>query len=52
MNHDWNQIERARVEELLGKTIRSIVVNEDRDEIHFFTEDNEKYVMYHEQDCC
>lgn len=37
-----------------GKTLKSIKVNVDdyTDEIIFETVDGEKYLMYHEQDCC
>jgi hypothetical protein len=37
---------------LRGKTLSSIVVNDDNDEITFTTTENVKYKMFHEQDCC
>ncbi|MEH7521717.1 hypothetical protein V7149_00320 [Bacillus sp. JJ1503] len=43
--------EWVTVEELVGKTIVS-VENRDNYELHFQTDNGEKYVMFHEQDCC
>lgn len=40
----------TNIEELLGKTLVNIEVSED--EIIFTTSENERYKMYHEQDCC
>lgn len=37
---------------LLGKTLVSIVVNDDKDVIVFTDTLGHRYVMYHEQDCC
>lgn len=37
---------------LLGKTLTAIVVNDDQTEIEITTADGERYLMYHEQDCC
>ncbi len=37
---------------LLGKTLSSIDVNEDQDEITFTVEDGSSFLMYHSQDCC
>lgn len=37
---------------LKGKTIVSIVKNEDDTEIVFETSDGDRYLMYHDQDCC
>jgi hypothetical protein len=37
--------------EILGKTLTNIEVNNDKDEILFYTE-NEVYKMFHRQDCC
>lgn len=42
--------QRADVSELLGKTLTSVEVS--GDEIQFCTSDNERYKMYHSQDCC
>ena len=39
-------------ETLNGKTITSIKLSEDRDEILFSCSDSSKYKMYHSQDCC
>ena len=41
----------SEIETLKGKTIDRIYVNESKDEITFCV-DEEKYLMYHEQDCC
>lgn len=38
--------------ELVGKTLNSIKVNERSDEILFLCEDGSKFKMYHYQDCC
>jgi hypothetical protein len=37
---------------LLGKTLSSVTVNDDQDEIIFECVDGVKYKMYHQQDCC
>ena len=37
---------------LLGKTLSSVTVNEDNDEILFTCTTGEQYLMYHKQDCC
>ena len=38
-------------EDLLGKTLTKVEVI-DNEQIIFFTSEREKYIMYHEQDCC
>ena len=38
--------------DLKGETLIKVVVNDDRDEIHFHTQDGQVIRMYHEQDCC
>lgn len=44
-------MKKIKFEELLGKTIVSVEVNQPEDKIIFKT--NEKtYMMYHSQDCC
>ena len=43
---------RIGVEDLLGKTLKSIDVDDDGRAITFITSDNEVYEMYHFQDCC
>lgn len=40
------------VENLIGKTLRHIDINNDKDEIKFFCNDGDIYLMYHDQDCC
>ena len=37
---------------LKGKTIISMIKNADDDEIVFETSEGDKYLMYHDQDCC
>jgi hypothetical protein len=43
--------EYESIEVLLGKVLVKIENRED-DELIFTTEDGEKFIMYHEQDCC
>lgn len=38
--------------ELLGKTLKSVTVNDAQDEIRFVTDGGAEYLMYHSQDCC
>lgn len=40
------------IKSLLGKTLSSIDVNKDRDEIKFHCTDGDSFLMYHSQDCC
>ena len=41
------------IEQLLGKTLTSVVIkNADNDEIIFTVDDGTEYKMYHRQDCC
>lgn len=40
------------IKEFVGKTIGSVEINKDRDEIIFVFTNGENYLMYHEQDCC
>jgi hypothetical protein len=40
------------IEQLLGKTLVSVVVNKAKDEILFTANDGKEYKMYHRQDCC
>ena len=42
----------VKFEDLMGKTLTSIVRAEDDDHLIFTTESGEKYAMYHSQDCC
>ena len=37
---------------MVGKTLVSVVKNNDNDELLFETTDGDKYRMYHSQDCC
>lgn len=38
--------------ELVGKTLVSVETNKENDEITFTTNECEKFLMYHNQDCC
>lgn len=38
--------------DLLGKTLTSIEVAEDKDAIAFLCDDGSSYKLYHEQECC
>jgi len=40
------------IEELKGKTLSEIRLDKSNNEIIFIVNDNEKYKMYHSQDCC
>lgn len=37
---------------LVGKTLKSVIVSDDKDEIRFITIDGDAFLMYHFQDCC
>jgi len=43
---------RIDISELVGKTLISVERSEDSDELFFTCNTGEKYVLYHEQDCC
>lgn len=38
--------------EILNKTLKSIEINKSNDSILFTVNDETKYLMYHQQDCC
>jgi hypothetical protein len=44
--------EDVKFSDLLGKTLNSILVNDNQDEIIFNTSQGEVYKLYHQQDCC
>lgn len=46
----WYDDDSVEIEEFLGKTLQNVEVHDD--EIYFDTEDGERYLMYHAQDCC
>ena len=49
----WGLYEHAvAFDDLTGKTLVSVTVNEAEDEIRFVTDEGRTYLMYHEQDCC
>lgn len=39
-------------EGLKGKTLQSVTLSDDKENIEFTTVDREKYSLYHSQDCC
>jgi hypothetical protein len=41
-----------KFEQLIGKTLKSIKISDDKWSIDFETEEGEKYQMYGESDCC
>ena len=47
----WN-CEPMGIEDLIGKVLKRIKVSVDGDEIFFECFDGDKFLMYHEQDCC
>ena len=42
----------ACIDELIGKILTKININDEEDEIVFCCDDNSSYRMYHNQDCC
>lgn len=42
----------SKFNELLGKTLSKIEINDSKDEMVFYCEDGDKYIMLHYQDCC
>jgi hypothetical protein len=49
---NYYHYKNVAVSELIGKIMESVTYNKEREEILFVTTDGDKYVMYHEQDCC
>lgn len=41
-----------KIEELIGKILVSVETNKKMDVITFITNEGEKFIMYHDQDCC
>lgn len=54
MTSYWSDksVSEASFSELIGKTLVSVIISQDKDEIYFFTENGDEYIQYHEQDCC
>lgn len=48
----WRETDYANISDLTGKVIKSVSINDKRDEITFETECGQRYLMYHDQDCC
>lgn len=46
----WDEREYVGINYLLGKTLKEIV--NDYDELEFITTEDEKVLMFHDQDCC
>jgi hypothetical protein len=42
----------VKMGEFVGKTFAKIEISENKEEIIFTTDDQKKYKMYHDQDCC
>lgn len=42
----------ASITDLIGETLASCTMNNDKDRIEFLCESGRKYAMYHKQDCC
>lgn len=40
------------INELIGKTLVKIEINSSKNKMIFICDDDTKYIMYHEQDCC
>jgi len=40
------------INELIGKTLKSVTVSEDKSEMIFTVDDGSAYKMYHDQECC
>ena len=42
----------TRFTDLVGQTLKEIIINDDKDEILFISNKGERYKMYHYRDCC
>lgn len=42
----------SEFEEIIGKTVTEININDDKDRIEFICSNDDKFIMYHSQDCC
>lgn len=49
--YNWMSDEN-KFSNLIGKILTEVIISEEKDGIVFVTDNNEKYFMYHEQDCC
>lgn len=45
-------MDELKFEILKGKTLKEIKVNDDKDEMEFYTDSGEAFKLYHSQDCC
>lgn len=52
MDNKWRETEEAKVQDILGMTLTSIEKTDSPSMLTFITSCNNKYIMYHEQDCC
>ena len=46
------KINEALFEDLIGKTLSSVIKSEDNCTVDFITPGGERYQLYHDQDCC
>lgn len=46
----WDNM--ASIESFIGKVFTDVIVDEDEATIRFVVDENESYLMYHQQDCC
>lgn len=49
-NYKWDN--NVGIEVLIGKTLTKIEGGKDSEALVFHTSDGERYMMYHDQDCC
>lgn len=45
-------MEDLSISSLLGKTLKSVIVTENKEEILFITTEEDEYKLWHSQDCC
>jgi len=43
---------KTSIDIFLGKTMKSVTINDNNDEILFVTDTDKTYIMYHSQNCC
>ncbi len=53
MENEYGNVSSVNVlEDFIGKTFYKVEVINDDEELHFCLDSGEKYIFYHEQDCC
>lgn len=45
-------VKKREINELVGKTLKNIEYNKDREELEFHTTNEERYLLFHDKDCC